>query len=685
MNAEATVAMSRHVATAVTSLAVLAIFVVTAAAGGAPGQGVPSNLTPPSISGTPQVGSLLTATAGTWDGKRLTYAYQWLRCDSTGAGCSSIGAANATTYRPSSADVGATLRVLVTASNRNGSAAATSGATAVVTSPASAPPPPSGTTSYLSDLTWSSMSNGWGPVERDQSNGEQAVGDGRTIALNGQTFTKGLGAHGASDVGYSISGCTRFQASVGVDDEVAGYGTVAFQVYLDGAKVYDSGVMTGASATKSVDVDTTSKSALRLVVTDGGDGIDYDHGDWADARVTCATPPAPPSGSSPSVTSDPTITGTPQQGQTLSASTGSWSGTSLTYAYQWQRCNTAGASCSPVAGATNASYLLGSADLGSTMRASVTASNSWGSATASSAATAVVVAPPSAPSPPSLGSVLYGKTFEDGLALSGGWDVQDSTTVPDTSGIHRGKITADNTTSDAGSWSGRFDLPAYTAERTAAEVLHERFADPGVDDYYAQAFRFNDFAWGDCQNQGLSLGQYNYQGINGSPLALAAQCGTGYGATATNLKSVFVLVNSGNCADATGCPYYSGGPVGAGYASRGMPDPGPYYILSPGNVQLSVWYEVVIHIHWTAGTDGVVEAWIRKRGDSSFTKAFSHSGGFPTLQWGGPNAISVGSLSNYGTNDKFGAYRGPDPNPLRLWQDSFCRATTFDAAATCFR
>jgi len=314
------------------------------------------------------------------------------------------------------------------------------------------------------------------------------------------------------------------------------------------------------------------------------------------------------------------------------------------------------------------------------MRVSVIASNSAGLATAFSAATAVVSALP-APTD----RVTYGKSFDDGLVVSSGWGAQDNTTVADTSGIHRGKITSDNTTSSGGSWSGRFDLPAYTSGRTAAELLHSRMADPGVDDYYAQAFQFNDYAWGPCDNQGLSLAQYNYEGINGSPLALSAQCGTGSGATATTLKSVFLLVNSGNCSTTSGCPYYSGGPVGGGYASRGMPEPGPYYILSPGNVQLNVWYQVVIHVRWTAGTDGVVEAWIKKKGDSSFTKVFSHSGGFPTLQWGGSNSTSVGNLSSYGTNDKFGAYRGPDPNPLKLWQDSFCRATSFDAAASCVR
>jgi glucose/arabinose dehydrogenase len=169
-----------------------------------------------------------------------------------------------------------------------------------------APPPSSGST-YLSDLTWTSMTNGWGPVEKDMSNGELGAGDGRTITMNGITYTKGLGAHAASDVRYSLAaGCTRFRSDVGVDDEVAAKGTVVFQVYTDGAKLYDSGTMTGSSATKTIDVDVSGKTELQLVVTGSGDGIDSDHADWAAARIDCGqtgnTAPVPRIDSPPATT-----------------------------------------------------------------------------------------------------------------------------------------------------------------------------------------------------------------------------------------------------------------------------------------------------------------------------------------------------------------------------------------------
>ena len=77
----------------------------------------------------------------------------------------------------------------------------------------------------------------------------------------------------------------------------------------------------------------------------------------------------------------PAITGTTEVGQTLTSSTGTWSGSPTSYAYQWSRCNSSGASCVDLAGATNPSYLLVTADEGTTLRAQVTATNTTGPGT----------------------------------------------------------------------------------------------------------------------------------------------------------------------------------------------------------------------------------------------------------------------------------------------------------------
>jgi GH25 family lysozyme M1 (1,4-beta-N-acetylmuramidase) len=102
--------------------------------------GPPLLSTPPTIAGAPEAGQLLAAVPGAWEGgKPLKFSYKWTRCDAAGANCAAISNATAESYRPGSADVGHSLKVVATATSAAGSAAAVTPPTSAVT-PAGTPP-----------------------------------------------------------------------------------------------------------------------------------------------------------------------------------------------------------------------------------------------------------------------------------------------------------------------------------------------------------------------------------------------------------------------------------------------------------------------------------------------------------------------------------------------------------------
>jgi len=199
---------------------------------------VPTNTSPPTITGTLEKGMTLTAHNGTWTGAPTTFFYKWQRCAADGTACNGINGASSKRYTLTSADVDHTVRVRVTASNA----------------------------------------------------------DGQTAA-----FSK------TSDL---------------VSDNQA-----------------------------------------------------------------------------PKNTARPTVSGTPQPGEELTATTGSWTGGSMTFTYQWQRCDTSGAACVDVTGASGQTYGVRAADVGHTLRVAVTAKNLDGSTTVNSDTTAVVHSPASAARP----------------------------------------------------------------------------------------------------------------------------------------------------------------------------------------------------------------------------------------------------------------------------------------------
>ncbi|HEX3291788.1 MAG TPA: hypothetical protein VHR46_10375 [Gaiella sp.] len=102
----------------------------------------------------------------------------------------------------------------------------------------------------------------------------------------------------------------------------------------------------------------------------------------------------------PPNTAPPTITGSAVVGEALTANPGTWTGTGITFAYLWSRCDAAGASCTDLTTATQSTYTLVTADVGKSLRVKVTGTNASGSNTVTSAQSPVVT---TAPAPPATG------------------------------------------------------------------------------------------------------------------------------------------------------------------------------------------------------------------------------------------------------------------------------------------
>jgi hypothetical protein len=275
-----------------------------------------------------------------------------------------------------------------------------------------------------------------------------------------------------------------------------------------------------------------------------------------------------------------------------------------------------------------------------------------------------------------IGSIVYSKNFDDGLIDSGGWGHQCRDTLGDyTNGgtIRRGTLTVDTSTFDGGTSSGRFDLPADTV-RQACEMLHERTPNPGTNDWFSVAIRYpTNYVDEEVEGAGMQL---NYQGFSGGAVNLASR---------HDYLSLNII--AGDCDSVPGCPYFSGyAEPGWGPRPAGMP--GPLFAIPSGQRTLGVWHELVIHVYWTTDLDGVVEAWHKEKGQSTWTKTVdtTTSGfGFPTLQWGTSpfTFVTPQNIASQVSNDKFGMYRQASSYPTNSWFDGFCRATSFAAAESC--
>nr|WP_321027062.1 NPCBM/NEW2 domain-containing protein [Clostridium neonatale] len=140
---------------------------------------------------------------------------------------------------------------------------------------------------YLTDYDWTSTKYSYATPKKDISNGNNTL---RLTNENGKevSFERGIGAHSNSTITYDLTGkdYAYFSSYVGVDREMFGtVGSVTFEVYVDGEKKFDSELMKSKDPMKYLEVDINGAKELKLVVTDGGNGIGSDHATWGDAKL----------------------------------------------------------------------------------------------------------------------------------------------------------------------------------------------------------------------------------------------------------------------------------------------------------------------------------------------------------------------------------------------------------------
>ncbi|MEK4483636.1 NPCBM/NEW2 domain-containing protein [Paenibacillus sp. FSL R5-0876] len=140
---------------------------------------------------------------------------------------------------------------------------------------------------YLTDYDWNSTQNSYTAPLKDKSISANTL---RLTDENNQvvSYERGIGAHSNSTIVYDLSdkNVDYFTSYVGVDRQMYGsVGSVSFEVFVDGEKKFDSGVMGSRDPQKFIELDINEAKELKLVITDGGNGNGSDHATWGGAKL----------------------------------------------------------------------------------------------------------------------------------------------------------------------------------------------------------------------------------------------------------------------------------------------------------------------------------------------------------------------------------------------------------------
>ena len=480
----------------------------------------PTALEPPTVTGAAQSGATLSASPGQWSGAQVDTAYQWQRCDASST-CTDIPGATATTYDVTADDVGSTIQVVVTATNVDGSATSTSAPTAAVDAPVPVPQIVPAYAVVRPSITGT-------PAVGDKLNADDGVWSGTSpISLQRQWQR----CSAAGDACLDIPGATDSTYVVVADDAGSTLHVVvtATDAYGTGLAPSDpTAVVSGTAATGTLQPpNAVSPPTVTGTPTVGESLTAYD-GTWSGVPEitrrwqrcsadggTCldiagATDPtyvlaaedagftvrivvtATDAGGSTAVASDPTllvaapdpsapppadplqpstspsVTGTPIEGQTLTADDGQWAA-GVQIQRSWQRCDASGANCSDIVGPTGPQYALTATDVGYTVRVVVTASDGSASATAASIPTGAVA--PAPPPPPTGGGTSTATVAPSGGGSGTGSTPGGSGSTPGGSTVSAGTTTGGASIAVNGTPPVNVTLPSISGDPAVRGTL----------------------------------------------------------------------------------------------------------------------------------------------------------------------------------------------------------------------
>lgn len=446
----------------------------------------PMNTAEPTIGGSPATetgklrqGQTLTVSQGSWTNSPTSYAYEWLRCtglgeaataEEFGTECEAIAGATGTSYAVQSTDVSRTLIVRVEAKNAAGwSAAVTSAELILASGEESEPPTPTPNTQPKIEgvavegeqLTaehgsWESSPTAYEDKwYRCKSTNEQGIGAScasKPIAT-GKNYTPvaaddeqwlEVQEKAENPGGWEISTSQAVQIAPPAAPVNVTPPTIDGTIEQGQTLAAHEGTWTNAASKRAwqwlrceaggggcVAIAGASRQTYTLGPEDVGHTIEVGEtvengvgrSQAADSAAS-AVVPTPPNGP-PEPQGVPTITGTTEQGRTLTGHSTTWTNEPKSFAYEWKRCESDGQDCRAIGGASGSSYVLVAADVGKAITLKETASNASGTGVVSSAVTSAVAgAVPVASAPPTIKG-----NAQEGQALSeyhGTWSGEPS-------------------------------------------------------------------------------------------------------------------------------------------------------------------------------------------------------------------------------------------------------------------